>query len=127
MNYLEEDRRFGLSNEKPVIEKLKIFFEEDITPSVGRYCPFDAESLTCKYEIKTRRNNYNTYPTTIITVKKMNTTGKLRFVFSFTDGLYYIEFNKEKFDKFHTQEIARTGAKPVSHILIPINFLLKIK
>ena len=127
MNYLEEDRKFGLSNEQPVIDQLKIFFEENITPSVGRYCPFDAESLTCKYEIKTRRNKYNTYPTTIITVKKMNTVGKLRFVFSFTDGLYYIEFNKEIFSQFKTQEITRIGSKPNSHILIPIEYLFKIE
>ena len=137
---LEEDRKFGLSNEQPVIEQLKIYFDENITPTVGRYCPYDAESSTCrtadcsigdfvpcKYEIKTRRNKYNTYPTTIITVKKMNTTGKLRFVFSFTDGLYFIEFNKEKFSQFKTQEITRVGAKPISHILIPIENLFKIK
>ena len=126
MNYLEEDRKFGLSNEQPVIELLKIHFCENITPSVGRYCPYDGESVTCKYEIKTRRNKYNTYPTTIITVKKMNTVGKLRFVFSFTDGLYYIEFNKELFSKFKKQEITRVGAKPISHILIPIEHLFKI-
>jgi hypothetical protein len=123
---LEKDRKFGLSNEQPVIELLKIHFCENITPSVGRYCPYDGESPTCKYEIKTRRNKYNTYPTTIITVKKMKTVGKLRFVFSFTDGLYYIEYNREQFSQFKTQDITRVGSKPNLHILIPIEYLLKI-
>lgn len=125
---IEKDRKFGLANEKLVIEILKSYFNENITPTTGRYCPYDAYSDTTKYEIKTRRNKYNTYPTTIITIKKLNTKGNLKFVFSFTDGLYYIDYDKILFSTFLEQDISylREHTKPVSHILIPIQLLIKI-
>ena len=131
MNSLSNDIKFGLSNEIPVIDKLKEYFQEDIIKINDKYCPYDAQSPNCKYEIKTRRNKYSTYPTTLITVKKVDTKGKLRFVFSFTDGLYYIEYEKELFDTFEIKDVEynRSGCvvKPVSHIFIPIIHLIPLE
>ena len=122
--YTKANRDFGLASEKVVIKQLKEYFNEDIKSTIERFCPYDAYSENYKYEIKTRRNKYSTYPTTIISLTKINTEGNLRFVFSFTDGLYYIDYDKEIFLTFKVQDI--TIHKPVKHILIPIENLIKI-
>jgi len=127
----QNDLQFGLSNENNVIQQLSSYFKEEIEKTKPRYCPYDAISKTTKYEIKTRRCCYQQYPTTIIPVSKVrNITDKLIFVFHFTDGLYYIVYDKELFDTFEKQniQIYRKGIqdKPTEHYYIPISQLQKI-
>ena len=129
-NSVKDNRAFGLPNEQPVIDILMKYFNEVITKTIERYCPYDAYSDTCKYEIKTRRNKYSTYPDTIISLSKTKLLGKKRFIFSFTDGLYYIEYDEELFNTFDKKEMNyfknNIQIRNVSHILIPIDMLIKI-
>jgi len=53
------------------------------------------------------------------------------FLFYFTDGLYYIEYNKELFDTFEIKDFVRNPRygkidKPKKYIYIPIINLNKI-
>lgn len=129
---LANDLKFGLSNEQKVIEVLSRHFNEPIEKTENKYCPYDALSATCKYEIKTRRNRYETYPTTIVPQQKVETIeGNVRYVFCFTNGIYYIDYDEDIFSTFKVSNITyyRLGAKPnpVPHIEIPIDKLIKIQ
>lgn len=98
------------------------------------YCPFDYEGETTntRIELKSRRNKYNQYPTTIMPISKVLNSYKGRhiFCFSFTDGLYYIDYDKDKFSKYELRMITtqRIGIvdKPKAHFCIDIEDLIKI-
>jgi len=124
------DLEFGLMRENDVLEKIKIFFnDETIRKTTDKYCKFDFVSATCKYELKSRKNTYRAYPTTIIHCHKI-IDGKQIFLFNFTDGLYYIEYDKKTFDKFNIFEMTdyRAGryGQTANHYSIPIELLKKI-
>lgn len=124
------DLEYGLEREKLVLEKIKKYFnDETITKTTGRYCKYDFESPTCKYELKSRKNTMRAYPTTIIPTHKV-IDDKLIFLFNFTDGLYYIEYDREIFDRFEKIEMTdyRAGryGQTALHYSIPISFLKNI-
>jgi hypothetical protein len=124
------DLSYGLEREKLVLEKIKKYFNDDsITKTTDKFCKFDFESPTCKYELKSRKNKKTTYPTTIIPCHKV-VDGKLIFLFNFTDGLTFIEYDKETFDRFNTFEMTdyRTGryGQTANHYSIPIELLREI-
>ena len=129
---LEKDVVFGLNNEPIVIEKLTKYFNEPIQKTKNKFCYYDAYSNNTKYEIKSRRCRYETYSTTIIPTHKVkeNENDKVVFVFHFTNGLYYIVYNKELFATFEIKEYTyfRSGGSnvPVKHYSIPIEHLIKI-
>jgi len=132
LEILNADKAFGLPKEDPVIKTLSMYFKEEVVKADYKYSPFDASSETTKYEIKSRRNRYAQYPTTIIPVDKAERIvgGRLVFVFNFTDGLYYIEYTKEQFAKYEIREVeaVRKGGvrtlKP--HYFIEIKDLIRI-
>ena len=135
LEILNADLAFGLPKEDPVIEKLRIHFEEEIAKSTYQYCPHDGFSKTTEYEIKSRRNRYAQYPTTIIPCSKIRSMkrDRLVFVFNFTDGLYYIEYNKDKFAKYEIKMVEAVrkrngviGKTLEPHFYIPILDLTKI-
>ena len=102
---LNADIAFGVSKEQTVIDKMNTYFGEEISKVEYQYSPYDAESETTKYEIKSRRVRYSQYPTTIIACNKTRTEGRLVFVFHFLDGLYYIVYDKEKFSKYSVANV----------------------
>jgi hypothetical protein len=130
LEVLNADLAFGLAKEDPVINKLATHFGENIVKAEDKYSPFDAYSEKTKYEIKSRRNNYNTFPTTIIAVDKTRTKGRLVFVFHFLDGLYYIEYEPTLFSTFNIENVSairRNGVRTEKpHYFIPIENLTKI-
>lgn len=131
LEILKADLDYGLPKEDPVIKRLSEYFNENVEKETYQYSPFDAFSETTKYEIKSRRNRYLQYPTTIIPVDKtQRIQGRLVFVFNFTDGLYYIVYDKEAFAKYEIRDVeaVRKGGirtlKP--HFFIPIKDLIQI-
>jgi hypothetical protein len=128
---IEEDRKFGLQNEIEINDILKIYFkDETIEKTKDRFCAYDFKtSSNMKYELKTRRCNYNKYSTTIIPIKKCKST-EICFIFKFTDGIYYIYYDEELFLTFKTKSISvyRNGYWNPSalHYEIPIDILIKI-
>lgn len=92
------DYSYGIAKENEVLGHLITFFNRDIVKSKERYSNYDFSDDIYKYELKSRRNKYNSYPTTMIPLLKCKPNTIL--LFNFTDGLYYIEYDKEKFEKF---------------------------
>ena len=135
LEVLNADLAFGLPKEDPVLEKLRKHFAEEIAKSTYQYCPHDGFSETTEYEIKSRRNRYNQYPTTIVPVSKVRNMKRSRlvFVFNFTDGLYYIEYKKDSFAKYNIKMVEAVrkrngvvGKTIEPHFEIPINHLIHI-
>jgi hypothetical protein len=83
-------------------------------------------------ELKSRRVKYNYYPTVYIGLNKIKAFTKddtnYFCFFKFTDGLYYIKYNKETFDTFDIEEMSRNDEpwKRSKVINIPMNLLTKI-
>jgi hypothetical protein len=131
LSVLNKDIAFGTQYEIPIIARLERLFGETILKAEDRYSLFDAYSEKTKYEIKSRRNKYADYPTTIVAVDKTKTAGRLVFVFHFLDGLYYIEFNKERWAKYEIKNVSafRSGGNRTDkpHFFIDIKDLTEIR
>lgn len=103
------DYKTGLNGEKEIINIINNYFNRIINKTTEKYCRYDFYDNKYKYELKTRNNTYNTYPTTIIAVDKV-VDNKLIFLFNFTDSIYYIKYNKELFDTFEKKMFVRQRA-----------------
>jgi hypothetical protein len=129
---LQNDLNFGLKNEIEVCEILKTYFkDESIEKTKEQFCSYDFKTNSnMKYELKTRRFNFNKYPTTIIPVHKCKDKDEICFVFKFTDGIYFIYYDADLFSTFKTKSISvfRNGYWNPSalHYEIPIDILIRI-
>lgn len=96
------DRRMGNVNELQVIQYLNKYEPDPYVFCDGRYNFFDFENSNDKCELKSRRNNYNRYPTTMVGYNKVkiaeeDDTLNYKFFFLFRDGLYVWEFKKDEY------------------------------
>lgn len=133
------DLKFGDQKELETIDKIKQYWLDDTvvdtkTKYNSRYYKWDFESEINPiiWELKSRRCCKNKYETTIIPAHKIIETGKRHiFLFNFTDGFCFIEYEPEKFAKYARKMIRcfRLGAssKPVEHIEIPIADLVDMQ
>lgn len=135
MRSYTEDYEFGKKSEYTILEKLNNYFKDNIEPKSYRYSTYDYKGDKYIYELKTRRNTYNAYPDTLFPKKKitsnLNVSDKIIALFSFTDGLYYIEYEKELFecfDEIYFKCNEREGKvdKEELYYKIPIYWLNKI-
>jgi len=97
----------------------------------GRYAKYDAVNETTNIEIKSRKNSYNAYPTTLLTLNKISDTSKTNiFVFNFVkedqNEIYYIEYDEEKFKMYERRMFSRAKFKAdeKEYIYIPIKDLI---
>ena len=119
---------FGKNNEIIVLPLITTHFQREIKEYKEQYSKFDFFDDEYDYELKSRTNKYKTYPTTMITANKVSGNKKKIFLFYFTDGLYYIEYNKEIFDNYEIKMVSRSGMEAKKpHFLIPIEDLIEIK
>ena len=134
---LANDLKMGLQNEITIIELLNTTFGETFVNTKDKYgdqyCNYDFEGdKGCCVELKSRRNRYNQYPTTIVPTSKVLgfNPNRQMFVFQFTDGYYYIQYEPTKFNTFETRMITTQRAgivdKPKPHYCIPIQDLIKM-
>lgn len=130
MSY-KTDYEFGKSNEENVYNQIvKRWDNREIKKTTEKYSPFDFYCDKYKYELKSRKCNYSTYPTTMISTEKLGNY-KLYLLFSFTDGLYYIKYKKSLFKTFESKPFQRKGRTDIkdiqyNFIYIPIEYLKKI-
>ena len=136
---LENDLRMGGESEDANQNIFnRVFSDNFINTKIkynDPYCPYDyeGENTNTRIELKSRRNKYRAYPTTIIPVSKVlnSYTGRHIFCFAFTDGLYYVDYNTDKFSKYEIKMITtyRKGIvdKPKPHYCIPIEDLKLIE
>jgi hypothetical protein len=105
---------------------------------------YDWDSNKTKVELKTRNNNHNTYPTTMIGFNKVMNWGKDEtdkkyfFLFGFLDGLYEWELTQENYDAIGGEDAVRwdddfeygasftTFNNKKKHLYIPVDKLIKI-
>jgi len=124
------DYNFGKQQEIQILPKINEFFKDDIKPAVGQYSKHDFEGKTHLYELKSRTCKFNSYTTTILPADKVIKTRKQIFIFNFTDGLYYIEYDEEAWKDIEIASFRRfrigvnDKEKPYYHI--PITLLKKI-
>jgi hypothetical protein len=132
MASFKNDYSFGTNNEDNVLEKITKHFNDGvIKKSVNKFSKYDYKGDKYYYELKSRNNNYKTYPTTLIPYNKIMENKQQYFLFDFKDGLYYIEYNKDVFSKFELNEFVRKqridyNDKKSLYYFIPIECLIKI-
>ena len=134
MNKLKADIKYGKLSETKTLQRIKDYFnDDDITLINYTFNQYDFKSVKTNtiYELKSRRNDYNTYPTTIIGQDKINDAYNNIFLFNFNnDELYYIKYDKELFKQFEVNLFRRYDRgkidKEKEYIYIPIEFLTRI-
>jgi len=126
----KKDLEFGLNKEIEILIKIKKYFKREIYKTIDKFCKYDFYDYKYNYELKSRRCSIDKYETTLLPFDKLQR--KTIYLFSFTDGLYYIKYNKEKFDEFEIKEFVRNKRSDKydvkkDYIFIPSNKLKKIE
>jgi hypothetical protein len=128
-----QEYNFGIQSQKDNINLLR-----QLVPNIieieDTFAPFDFrdEDNTIFIELKTRRNTKDKYPTTMVPlskIQKIDPQYTYYFAFKFTDGLYYIQYNKELFDTFEVKVSGRNDRgipEYENYIFIPVNLLLPL-
>lgn len=112
---------------------LELYFDTKLTKLDPYHIMDFVDKDGTYYEVKGRNNKYSTYPTTMIGHNKLLFQHKLDkpviFIFKFTDGIYYYEYDKSKLDDI----IICTGGRKdrgclemKKYAYIDIKFLTKI-
>jgi hypothetical protein len=100
------DLAFGITHENTLIPRLQSQFHTELLRGAGKYSRMDYHNptKTLFIELKSRRIRHDAYPTAIIGLNKVefcaDPAKEYYFVFNYTDGLYYIKYEKELFDTF---------------------------
>lgn len=117
---------FGKVQEARVLPVIREKFQRDIKQNETQYAKYDFYDDQYNYELKSRTFHYRKYDTTMIQLNKTcgcaNDDRALMLLFNFTDGLYYIEYDKEKFDKYFQQQYSQVNESwdERPHLYIPI-------
>jgi hypothetical protein len=105
----------------------------DLVRIKNPYALFDFESPECRIELKARTTPHDKYPTTIVGENKVQAAEKdpraHYFAFAFTDGLYWVQYDKDLFADFEVKDGGRRDRgrpeiKPYRYI--PITALTKV-
>jgi hypothetical protein len=130
----KDDYAAGIAIESDLKSMLEFKFVDKLIKT-GRYDTLDYEGERCFVEIKSRTNRYAQYPTTMIQQSKFDYARKqtkpVYFVFAFTDGVYYIQYNSEVFDAFESGYFQRPGRidktdRRQVYVYIPITSLTRV-
>ena len=130
----KDDYAAGIAIESDLKSMLEFKFVDKLIKT-GRYDTLDYEGERCFVEIKSRTNRYAQYPTTMIQQSKFDYARKqtkpVYFVFAFTDGVYYIQYNSEVFDAFESGYFQRPGRidktdRRQIYVYIPITSLTRV-
>lgn len=111
MNHIRQrDLKYGFQKEDDLFSKMKDKYGENICKTKA-LCRVDYESDDVEVELKSRRNIYSKYPTTMISKGKidymMNSHKQSFCAFNFTDGLYDIEITPDIINKFELRDGGR--------------------
>ena len=125
------DYKFGITQENILLPLLKETFENSLEKTKNKYCRYDFEGETILIELKSRRCQSNTYPTTMIGNNKLQMAKKqskdVYFCFGFTDGLFYHKFEND--NEYHIEKGGRYDrgkAEINDYVYIPISQLTKV-
>jgi hypothetical protein len=98
----EQSKKEEINLLPKIIEKFNINIS--LTKNMDR---FDYENKDFLIELKTRNNESNKYPTTIISTSKINYGLKIKknmiFIFKFIDCIKYIEYDEKTFKNYENK------------------------
>ena len=99
MKNIAIDYEMGVLKERELHSTLEKFFGCVFEKPSNKYSVFDFFSNKCYVELKTRRNNWKTYPSTIVGKNKLDFAKSIKdrpvyFCFQFQDGLFYWIYNE---------------------------------
>lgn len=138
MRHQKEDLQFGNESEQRNLEAFSTLVGASLQKTAHHYHPFDFtnDANTIFVELKSRRVESKKYPTALIGKNKIEFCSDLSkayyFCFAYTDGLYYIQYDKKLFDTFRVEEqyyrSPRYGCinRPQTLVHIPSNLLLPL-
>lgn len=125
----KSDYEYGTKQQAYLLDTFQNFFKDNLISTLSKFDKYDYEGDTTSYELKSRKVNHNTYPTTCIAQDKVNPTHNKKqiYLFNFLDGNYYIEYDKELFDSFEVKNFRRYRSgfndKEKPYVYIPIEKL----
>jgi hypothetical protein len=130
--FYPNDYKFGIQEEKEHLETLRKFFKnDDIKRSESDFAKHDFYNDEYTFEMKSRKHFFDKHYETMITFDKIveEKDKKLILLFNFLDGLYYIEYDKDKFNNYRKELFSREQAEwnEKIHLYIPITDLDLIK
>ena len=138
LNLFKKDYSYGIKSEEELKELFTRKFGE-VKKAYSKTSTYDYYGLNVFLELKTRRNEKDKYPTTMIgknkfdwadTVVKVKPETKIYFIFCFTDGVYYWEYLNEKIPeiKFDIGGRWDRGCNEISvYAYIPTSQLIKLE
>jgi hypothetical protein len=131
MTSLANDLAFGVGQEVNKHPFLECVFGEELVRQTG-FASMDYKGKTVYVELKTRRIKHDQYPTALISASKVDFCEKSNadcyFVYQYTDGWFYIKYDKTLFATFWTDKYTRTEspdmvAREKDTIFIPVQYL----
>jgi hypothetical protein len=125
MVHFTQSYLYGIEQQKIVLPIIQNYFNRDIIEHTEQYSKYDYSDNIYNYELKSRTNNLNKYPTTMITLNKIDIIKPLILLFKFTDKLTYIEYDEILFNTFEIKQFSRAKKDwdNKDHLYIPIDYL----
>jgi hypothetical protein len=131
MNKFKIDEDYGKEQEKKSEEYIKDYFKQTTLKKLSKFNKFDFEGDTALFEVKSRRNNHDTYTSTMIGYNKIlackKCTQDVFFIFQYLDGNYYYKYSKD--DSLEIKKGGRYDRGKIEsnyYCFIPIEKLIKI-
>ena len=125
------DYNFGINKEIQLLPTIKDYLKDNTIYKLENFNEFDFKGDNKYIELKSRRNKYNKFSSTMIGLNKIEKASTLDeyvyFFFCFEDGLYYWLYDKD-----YELEIRQGGrwdrGKPEIkfYAYLPIEMLIKI-
>jgi hypothetical protein len=130
MVHFQQDYLEGTKKQEIIYPILKGKFGEELKASTDRWAKYDFYTDKSFFELKSRTNKKNKYPTTLMTCNKVIDTEKeIYFLFNFVDELSYIKFDTKLFSTFERKPYSRINAEfdKKDYYFIPIEHLQTIQ
>ena len=106
MRTFKDDYAFGIEQEDKILPLVSKYFNDDIIKSPSKTSKYDYIGTKNYYEVKSRKNKHDAFPTTIIGANKVFCDNQI-FIFNFIDGIYYIPYDVKLFETFEKKPFVR--------------------
>jgi hypothetical protein len=130
MVHFQQDYIYGTQQEAKILPILQQHFGTTLERNTERWGKFDFYNDTSIFELKSRKNRKNAYPTTLMTCNKVVDNNKdIIFLFNFLDELSYIKYDPKLFETFEKKPFSRINQSydEKDYYFIPIQHLETIK
>jgi hypothetical protein len=127
MVHFQKDYLYGLAQEQKILPILQDHFGKELVRNQERWGKYDFYTDKSYFELKSRTNRKDAYPTTLITCNKVIPLEdkELYFLFNFVDELSYIKYDPVLFDTFERKKFSRINQAydEKDYFYIPIQHL----